>query len=133
MPRFFAAEGEQMSVLRAAVPGGRGGGEEAVPVVRRAGVQEHSRGRGPAGPEKDSEDHGVRGVREAGVGRVKPQPPLGLNSLGAWTPRVARPSQPWAVGRNPFGIGRVRLRLVALTREGCFVVFSGGETCYTRV
>src|SRR5207245_7147023 len=32
--------------------------------------------------------------------------PLGLMHLPPRFPRVARPSQPWAVGRNPFGIQR---------------------------
>ena len=31
----------------------------------------------------------------------------GLNRHHHCTPRVARPSQPWAGGRNPFGIGNV--------------------------
>src|SRR5438045_2075544 len=37
---------------------------------------------------------------------VAPQPPLGLCSFADRDPKVARPSQPWAGGRNPFGIVR---------------------------
>src|SRR5437879_1428102 len=33
--------------------------------------------------------------------------PLGLFRVSDRVPKVARPSQPWAGGRNPFGIGRV--------------------------
>jgi len=36
--------------------------------------------------------------------RKQPQPRWGCGSLLVLIPRVARASQPWALGRNPFGI-----------------------------
>ena len=33
--------------------------------------------------------------------------PLGSVRISEFVPKVARASQPWAEGRNPFGIGRV--------------------------
>src|SRR5205814_6227235 len=40
--------------------------------------------------------------------------PLGLRSLRFGFPRVARSSQPWAGGLNPFGIGQVSPALARL-------------------
>src|SRR6266566_4487632 len=43
------------------------------------------------------------------VGQRSATTPLGLTLSDRKFPRVARPSQPWALGRNPFGI-RLRAR-----------------------
>jgi hypothetical protein len=69
MPRVSAAQGEQMPLLRA--PGARKhGAQETVPALRGFGIQEHPRGRSATGAEEDPEDHGLRGLREAGLGRA---------------------------------------------------------------
>ncbi len=38
--------------------------------------------------------------------RLKGRNPIGVVGHSAIPPRVARSSQPWALGRNPFGIGK---------------------------
>jgi hypothetical protein len=77
MPRVFAAKGKQVSLLRTPRPGGDWTQEE-MPFVRRAGVQKHSRGRSATGAKEDSENNGLRGLREAGLTCWKP---LFLNGL----------------------------------------------------
>ena len=67
MPRFHPAEGSEMSILRATNQS-HYRGEEALPIVRRIGVQDDPAGGSATGAEKGAEDHGVCGVREAGVG-----------------------------------------------------------------
>ena len=66
MPRLHPAEGGEMSVLWAADQGDFGG-EEAVPVVWGAGIQDGAAGGGSAWAEEGAKDHGLRGLREAGV------------------------------------------------------------------
>ena len=66
MPCFHSAEGGEVPVLWAADQG-EYSGEEAVPAVRRVGLQDDSAGGGATGTEEGAEDHCVRGVREASV------------------------------------------------------------------
>ena len=66
MPCFHSPEGGEVPVLWAADQG-EYSGEEAVPAVRRVGLQDDSVGGGATGTEEGAEDHCVRGVREASV------------------------------------------------------------------
>ena len=54
--------------------------------------------------------------------RTSPQgsTPLGLMIFWALFPRVARASQPWALGRNPVGIPGWREGVASGNRRGCF-------------
>jgi hypothetical protein len=45
--------------------------------------------------------------RGCGSGEENRHNPGGVETFARMTPKVARSSQPWAGGRNPFGIGRV--------------------------
>jgi hypothetical protein len=67
VPRLHSAERDEMSLLWAADQGGVGG-EKALPLVWRLGIQDDSAGGGTAGREEGAEDHGVRGLRETGLG-----------------------------------------------------------------
>ena len=66
MSRLHPPKGGEMSVLRAADQGDFCG-EEAMPVVRGVGVQDGAARGGAARAEEGAEDHGLRGLREAGV------------------------------------------------------------------
>src|SRR5712671_1865096 len=77
----------------------------------------------------ESSSPGLRGTSYPGLGVInpnnpngvasrlgdeRPQPRWGWKKSGRRSPKVARASQPWALGRNPFGIhlpARSNLRL----------------------
>ena len=67
---------------------------------------------------------GVRGPRRFnpnGVAAFRPahgHNPVGVGCMVAGFPRVARPSQPWALGQNPVGIQRISPRLVGNDKGG---------------
>ena len=69
MPRIYSAQGREMPLLRPAGPC-HGRNEEAVPFVRGIRLQNDPARRCAAGAEEGSEDHGVRGVRQASVARA---------------------------------------------------------------
>jgi hypothetical protein len=66
VPSLSPSEGIEMPVLWK-VRYDQHRGEEALPIVRRPRVQERSRGRCDAGPEKDPENYDLRQLRQAGV------------------------------------------------------------------
>jgi hypothetical protein len=69
MPRVSASSWAEVSVLRKnSEADDKPWAEEAVSAVRGIGVQDAAGGRSGSRAKEDPEDHGVRGVREAGVG-----------------------------------------------------------------
>lgn len=69
MPRVSASSWAEVSVLRKnSEADDEPWTKETVPLVRGIGVQNAAGGRSGAWAEEDPEDHGVRGLREAGVG-----------------------------------------------------------------
>jgi hypothetical protein len=75
---------------------------------------------------------GLRFAATLGISGVQSQPRRGCASLITTSPRVAAKRQPWAVGRNRFGVKayqRYRLSLVlpAGLGEGLLAVALEGE------
>jgi hypothetical protein len=66
MSRLHTPQGSKMSLLWAAGEGDADG-EEALPFVRRFGVQDASGGRGATRPKEGAKGHCLRRLREAGL------------------------------------------------------------------
>jgi len=94
----------------------------AEPLFNPEGIASSSPGlRGTSCP-GDSEQNGHQPQRGCGPGCENgPQPPSGLRSYSPRFPRVARSSQPWALGRNPFGIRSWWPRKMCVMRGGATV------------